>query len=884
MSLSYLDEVVHESDGLGLTLFQGARVYKKVGTGLVTRLHTGNTRMQVENNAGTILGTYWDSGNLPLDWTSPTLTLGLGDTITNPRLALQHNSAVAGGSEIVLTGAGAASDSNSGKLYWGNGFRLIGTTQPLWKFQVNVAGAWTTVFEKASTAMSDLTMKFYGDIEMNNATADRAVVFNAAKRLVASATTLEELSWVSGVTSAIQPQIDGKQARIYKTVFQTANSGTNAGWVRLGTMTGDNQSRFEIRITGKQGWNDQNYPGQAILHGSTNYVGSDTGQIAAGCKWIESTGSSTVATEFALVRQSGYPTAKFDLYVLLDAGFVGWLVEVTTMAAGGWVTNVAYNQTNPGTGSNVFKPTRTVAWDSSWVPSPIGGSGTVGRIPKFTSTTTLANGLLEDTGTEVRLDAGIFRIYNPNLTDFCFALTRKVSGVPDTNSAFVMRMDGKQEWGPGGGSDRDTYLYRSALGTLKTEGTFEANFLKATANSTPTTSANSIWLTAPIVANRSSTSGTTTVAGVGFHNKGVNAALLYYDPSTSKFMYNRHAGGPLLTLLDTEALNPSDSNLGSTCEGVSDPFHSTQRYTAFDKRGGVRTWHGVGPFSGSEDWYNVVDVTHRNGGGDGSAGYGGILAWGMSNFTTRMAFASRSVSGTYSWTEVWTKADISDSNMPRRNATQTWTGINTFSAVVDIRGGWNSSSPGQTFMAFPTSIWRYSADGTSKKSAIWQGGDASGPMVILSPNVGQIAHTAFGTEGSSGLVSTPLLEWSSIGLKVGKLQDLRFTSDIHVVTSSDVTMTEMRARIDSTTAREVTLPSVANHSLAIIMVYSDALTGFHNVVPPSGSEIQWTDHAGTSRYTVPSGGMAGSSFRLTRGAYWFISDGSNWFAVSPGRN
>lgn len=55
-----------DQDGKGVTFYDGAVVYKKSGTGLVTRLHAANTRMQVENNSGTILGTYWDSGNLPI--------------------------------------------------------------------------------------------------------------------------------------------------------------------------------------------------------------------------------------------------------------------------------------------------------------------------------------------------------------------------------------------------------------------------------------------------------------------------------------------------------------------------------------------------------------------------------------------------------------------------------------------------------------------------------------------------------------------------------------------------------------------------------------------------------------------------------------------------
>lgn len=49
---------------------------------------------------------------------------------------------------------------------------------------------------------------------------------------------------------------------------------------------------------------------------------------------------------------------------------------------------------------------------------------------------------------------------------------------------------------------------------------------------------------APLVIQRVSTSNsdTTNVAGIGFHNGGINAALFYYDPTNSNFYYNRHDG------------------------------------------------------------------------------------------------------------------------------------------------------------------------------------------------------------------------------------------------------------------------------------------------------------------------------------------------------
>ena len=51
------------SDDDGLFTFGGGRFYKKSGTGLMIRLHDANTPLQVENNSGTVLGTFWHSGN-----------------------------------------------------------------------------------------------------------------------------------------------------------------------------------------------------------------------------------------------------------------------------------------------------------------------------------------------------------------------------------------------------------------------------------------------------------------------------------------------------------------------------------------------------------------------------------------------------------------------------------------------------------------------------------------------------------------------------------------------------------------------------------------------------------------------------------------------------
>ncbi|MGC4378244.1 pyocin knob domain-containing protein [Fictibacillus sp. Mic-4] len=56
-------ELNFADDGEGVTFFGGARVYKKVGTGLVLRRHSNNTDPQVESNDGTSLWKIWHAGN-----------------------------------------------------------------------------------------------------------------------------------------------------------------------------------------------------------------------------------------------------------------------------------------------------------------------------------------------------------------------------------------------------------------------------------------------------------------------------------------------------------------------------------------------------------------------------------------------------------------------------------------------------------------------------------------------------------------------------------------------------------------------------------------------------------------------------------------------------
>ena len=60
---------------------------------------------------------------------------------------------------------------------------------------------------------------------------------------------------------------------------------------------------------------------------------------------------------------------------------------------------------------------------------------------------------------------GIYRSVMAAATDFAYA--SRANG--DTQARFARRIDGLMEWGPGGGTSRDTNLYRMSAGLLRTD-------------------------------------------------------------------------------------------------------------------------------------------------------------------------------------------------------------------------------------------------------------------------------------------------------------------------------------------------------------------------------------------------------------------------------
>lgn len=77
--------------------------------------------------------------------------------------------------------------------------------------------------------------------------------------------------------------------------------------------------------------------------------------------------------------------------------------------------------------------------------------------------------------------------------------------------------------------------------------------------------------------------------------------------------------------------------------------------TADTTVGAVNVTDGSGPFGNA--WYNLVNVRHRGGTGDGT-NYGGQLAWGMTNYDGQMAFRRHNATTWGAWHPVFTDTAI----------------------------------------------------------------------------------------------------------------------------------------------------------------------------------------------------------------------------------
>lgn len=217
-----------------------------------------------------------------------------------------------------------------------------------------LGGAPTTSLEAANKGYVDAA------IAAINYTANRAVVTNGSGNLAASATTSTEIGYVSGVTSAIQTQLNAKQATITGAASTITSSDLTAsraltsnasGKVAVSSVT-DTELGYVSGVT-------------SAIQTQLNNKPSLTGSGASGTWGINISGNAATAT-------NGLTTSNYNSYAPTLTG---------TGASGTWGINITGNAatvTNGLTTSNYnsYAPTLTGTGASGTWAINISGTAT----------------------------------------------------------------------------------------------------------------------------------------------------------------------------------------------------------------------------------------------------------------------------------------------------------------------------------------------------------------------------------------------------------------------------------------------------------------------------------------------------------------------------
>jgi len=96
---------------------------------------------------------------------------------------------------------------------------------------------------------------FYGDVKLDYATATTVPYIDASKNLISSAVTPTELDYLSGVTSAIQTQLDAKEPTITTLAVNKGGTGQTTyinGQLLIGNTTGNTLTKATLTGTSNQ--------------------------------------------------------------------------------------------------------------------------------------------------------------------------------------------------------------------------------------------------------------------------------------------------------------------------------------------------------------------------------------------------------------------------------------------------------------------------------------------------------------------------------------------------------------------------------------------------------------------------------------------------------
>jgi hypothetical protein len=199
--------IIYGDGDNGFTItYASATSFTVAGVDVTSFYHVGRRVKAIATTPGTIFGTIsattfstnttvtvtWDSGSLANEAVVIYVAALSKTNDSIPELVIT-NAKVAAAAAIDATKIGGGAVSNLEFSY------LDGVTSAI---QTQIDSKQATITGSATT------------IDTESLTASRAVISNSSSKIAVSATTDTELGYVSGVTSAIQTQIDTKQATI----------------------------------------------------------------------------------------------------------------------------------------------------------------------------------------------------------------------------------------------------------------------------------------------------------------------------------------------------------------------------------------------------------------------------------------------------------------------------------------------------------------------------------------------------------------------------------------------------------------------------------------------------------------------------------------------
>lgn len=347
-------------------------------------VHSFNLPTASAINRGALSSTDWNTFNNKQDAISLTTTgtSGVATFISNVLNIPDYGSALSG--YVPYTGATANVDIGHFS-YIGDALKAFDTAGVLIE---SANGTDIGLLGVANTA----NVTWYGNHNFNTVTASRVAQFGASKTLESSTVTTTELGYLSGVTSAIQTQLNAKEP--------TITAGTTAQYWR-----GDKSWQTLDTSVVPENTNLYFTNARAIASTLTGYV-SGAGTVAATDSILQAiqklngnigvlvTGVSSVSGTTNRITAS--PTTG-AVVVDIASTYVGQtsITTLGTITTGVW-NGTAIANANLANSSISFS-TGTSGSDLNWSSSPVslGGTATV-NIPSMAATS-VTRGLLTNT-------------------------------------------------------------------------------------------------------------------------------------------------------------------------------------------------------------------------------------------------------------------------------------------------------------------------------------------------------------------------------------------------------------------------------------------------------------------------------------------------------